>query len=57
MNRYEKIKSTIVEELAKIIVSNDKICIDDFCKGDCNCDWDCPHPEECCKKWLLEELN
>lgn len=56
MTRYEKIKSMDVEELANVIISDD-IYIDDFCKGECDLDDGCPHPEECCKKWLLEEVT
>ena len=57
MTRYEKIKSMDVEELAKVIINNGDIYIDDYCKSECDLDDCCPHPEECCKKWLLEELK
>lgn len=57
MNRYEKIKSMTVEELAKAIVSNGDVYIDDYCKSECNYDDECQHPEECCKKWLLEVVE
>ena len=56
MTRYEKIKSMSVEELAKVIVGDSDIYIDDFCKSDCKNQNGCPHLEKCCKKWLLEEV-
>ena len=56
MTRFDKIKTMGIEELAKVIVKNGDIYIDDYCKNDCDCEDDCLHPEECCKKWLLEEV-
>ena len=57
MTRFEKIKSMSVEELSKFIINDDKLYIDDYCKSDCKCKDGCPHPEECCKKWFLEEVD
>ena len=43
--------------VADFIVNNGDIYIDDFCKSECVLDDNCPHPEQCCKKWLLEEVE
>ena len=57
MNRYEKIKNMSVEELSKFVVKCADIYIDEYCKNDCDSLCDCPHPEKCCKRWLLEEIE
>ena len=55
MTRYDKIKKMNVEEMARAIVNNGDAYIDDFCKGDCDDSLEgCPHPAECCKRWLME---
>lgn len=45
-----------VDELAKAIINDDTYYGDEYCKSNCGFDDDCPHPEECCKKWLMEEI-
>lgn len=59
MTRFEKIKNMDINELASIVIQHDIDC--GFCRGDCADDYaddyDCPHPEECCIKWLNEKAE
>lgn len=60
MTRYDKIKNMSIEELAGAIVKCQDYYNDDYCKSTCNDDVEgegCPHPEKCCKRWLLEEVE
>ncbi len=55
--RRDKFKKMSVEELAEAIVTDGDYYGDKYCKSDCGSDDDCPHPVECCKKWLMEEIE
>ncbi len=57
MTRIERIKSMSIEDIAKMIVDDDLTA--EFCKSDCSDtdDYDCPHPVECCVRWLNEEVD
>lgn len=59
MTRYEKIKDLTIDELAQIIVNIN--ITDDYCKGDCppgpNDEIICNVEAECCKRWLMEEME
>lgn len=61
MKRINKIRTMTIEELAELIVDIENIDFN-FCKSDCDGDWEsedpteiCPHPVECCIRWLGEE--
>lgn len=54
MNRIDRIRNMAAEELAKDIIEHN--ITDEFCKGICRVD-DCPHPVECCVRWLEEEVD
>lgn len=59
MTRYEKLKNLTLLQVAEFIVKDNLT--DQFCKSDCDVDSEdlhvdcCPHPLECCIKWLNEE--
>lgn len=64
MNNIEKIQGMSIEELAKLIIGIEKLELDVFCKSDCKGDFEnddpdkmCPHPMQCCEKWLMEDVN
>lgn len=46
MTHIEKIRDMSVEEIAKIIIQDTTL--DTYCKGDCEDNYDCPHPIDCC---------
>ena len=50
-------KKMDVDELAKAIINEDDYYGDEYCKSNCGFEDECPHPEECCKKWLMEEVD
>lgn len=63
ISRINRIRTMTTEEMAKVLVSIEDIDID-FCKSDCEGDFEsdnpneiCPHPIECCIKWLGEEWD
>ena len=59
MTRYERIKNMSIEAVAAWLIENDFDGI--FCKSVCDKaadpdSTDCPHPLECCIKYLEEEV-
>lgn len=58
LTKYEKIINMATVQMAKVIVEYN--ITGGFCKSDCSGadedDYDCPHPIECCVKWLNEEV-
>ena len=62
MKNIELIQNMKIEEMASMICKIESLELDMYCKSDCegnfestNPDEMCPHPVECCIRWLQEE--
>ena len=56
-NRPVKLEVSL-KKLAEVIVGLDTNANLDYCKSDCaEVDSDCPHPVECCLRWLKEDAR